>query len=173
MYYHLKTSQSDRANFDDMAERAATAMLQAITVKEALDQDPQTYAEFSWDNWFDVADHVDDLDEAKGRYISNFSQAVTDWQREKRIDQLDDELYLKTVGHLTSLTVAPGGQNDGLDFGPNLVEIVVLDHDGDTIAYRYSDDSINEIWQLGSTEDAVDALIEHREMLDRAEYEIA
>jgi hypothetical protein len=93
--------------------------------------------------------------------------------REKRIDQLNDELYLKTTGHLTGLTIAPGGQNDGLDFGPNLIEIVVLDHDGDTIAYRYSDDSINADWQLGSTEDAVDALIEHREMLDRAEYEIA
>jgi hypothetical protein len=79
MYYHLKTSQSDRANFDEMAGRAAVAMLQAITVEEALEQDSQQYAEFSWDEWFDVADHVDDLAEAKARYISSFAQSAKAW----------------------------------------------------------------------------------------------
>ena len=70
---------------------------------------------------------------------------------------LEQELYLKGAGYTTAIEIVPGGKNDGLDYGPCVIEIVVLDTDGDTIAYRYSDDSIDEDWQLGTIEDAINA----------------
>jgi len=50
-----------------------------------------------------------------------------------------------------------------------LVEIVVLDTDGSTIAYRVSTDSHDDDWQLGHTEDAIDAMIDYREQADDTE----
>jgi len=167
--YHLESSMSDRINFDEMAARAAIAMLQALDTETALEQDAQQYAEFSWDEWFDVEDHVDDIEEAKARYIPAFSQAIKAWQRQKHLDNLDDELHEIETGYKTALTVFPGGQKDGLDYGPVLVEIVVLDTDGSTIAYRVSTDSHDDDWQLGHTEDAIDAMIDYREQADDTE----
>lgn len=161
--YCLKSSKSDRVNFDEIAERAAIAMLQSLDTETALEQDLQEYAESSWEEWFNVEDVVDDVDEAEDRYLSAFVSAAKDWQRQERLDNLDDELYTQETGYKTALTIFPGGQKDGLDYGPVLVEIVVLDTDGDTIAYRISTDSHDDDWRLGNTEDPVDALIDYRE----------
>jgi len=89
--------------------------------------------------------------------------------RPKMIEDLQQELYTKETGHKTALTIFPGGKQDGLDYGPCLVEIVVLDTDGDTLAYRYSDDSVDNDWQLGTIEDAVDLLIQVHEEVKRQE----
>jgi len=161
--YYLESNQADRANFDEMAARAAEAMLQALTDEEALEQDPQQYAEFSWQEWFDVEEYVDDVEEAEARWVPAFAEAVRAWQHQKRLDDLDDELYTQETGHKTALTVFPGGKKDDLDYGPVLVEIVVLDYDGNTIAYRISTDSHDDDWQLGNTEDAVLALEDYQE----------
>ena len=83
--------------------------------------------------------------------------------KEQMTENLEQELYCKATGFTTALTVFPGGRQDGLDYGPVLVEIVVLDNDGDTIAYRISTDSHDEEWEIGYIEDAVDTLIEYRE----------
>jgi len=80
--------------------------------------------------------------------------------KQQMVEQLEDELYQKTTGDRTFLTVTPGGSRDGLDYGPAGIEIVVLDHDGQTIAYRYSDDALDADWSLGSIEDAVTAATE-------------
>lgn len=78
-------------------------------------------------------------------------------------DDLRDEIYGKVAGYQASLIVVPGGQQDGLYYGPVLVEVVVLDTDGATIAYRLSTDAQDDDWQLGSTEDAVETLMNYRE----------
>ena len=79
--------------------------------------------------------------------------------KRKVIEKLEDELYLKPTGYTTSIEVFPGGQIDGLDYGPGLIEIVVLDRDGATIAFRSSDDNMDGPWTIGTIEDAVDQAI--------------
>jgi hypothetical protein len=79
--------------------------------------------------------------------------------KEQMIDTVEQELYGKSAGYTSGITVAPGGSKDGLDYGPNVVEIVVLDHDGRTVAYRFSTDSQDTDWELGVIEDAVDLAI--------------
>ena len=89
--------------------------------------------------------------------------------REKMIEQLEQELYLKETGYRTSIEVRPGGQQNGITYGPILIEIVVLDHDGQTIAYRYSSDSHDDDWEIGTIEDAVDLAIETDEQIKDSE----
>lgn len=86
--------------------------------------------------------------------------------KQKMIEDLEQELYLKEKGHLSAIEVFPGGSKDGLDYGPVLVEIVVLDNDGDTIAYRVSTDSQDDEWEIGHIEEAVDEAIEYREAME-------
>jgi len=74
-------------------------------------------------------------------------------------DQLEAELYLKPTGYTTVLTVEPGGTQNDLDFGACVYEIVVLDTDGKSIAYRYSDDSINQDWQIGTLGEVADLVV--------------
>ena len=89
--------------------------------------------------------------------------------KEKMIEDLEQELYLKEKGHVSAIEVFPGGTKDDLDYGPVLVEIVVLDNDGDTIAYRISTDSHDDDWQIGGIEDAVDEAIGYREQAEDTE----
>ena len=78
------------------------------------------------------------------------------------MEKLEDELYQKNVGYTTALEITPGGNRNGLDYGPKVCEIVRLDeHD---LAYRYSDDSINCRWALGTAEDVVLLMQTTREM---------
>ena len=84
--------------------------------------------------------------------------------KEKMIATLEQELYQKTTGDKSAIEITPGGQQNGLDYGPSLIELVVLDNDGKTVAYRYSDDAYDADWQLGSIEDAVDATVEALDM---------
>lgn len=81
--YNLASSMTDRIKFDEMAERAAEATLLTLDEKTALDQDAQEYAEFSWDEWLDVENQVDDIEEAKARYIAAFAGAVDAWQKQQ------------------------------------------------------------------------------------------
>ena len=83
--------------------------------------------------------------------------------KEKMMEDVEQELYLKEKGHVSAIEVFPGGQKDGLDYGPVVVEIVVLDYDGDTIAYRVSTDSHDDEWQIGVIEEAVDEAIGYYE----------
>ena len=78
---------------------------------------------------------------------------------------VESQLYLQTTGHLSAIEVVPGGQKDGLDYGPIVVEIVVLDSDGDTIAFRLSSDAQDDDWSIGKIEDAVECAIEYRRVL--------
>lgn len=80
--------------------------------------------------------------------------------KEQMIEQLEDELYGKTTGERTAITVRLGGQQDGLDYGPVLIEVVVLNTDGQTVAFRYSDDAYDGDWDIGTIEDAVEAALE-------------
>jgi len=80
--------------------------------------------------------------------------------KEQMIEQLKEELYGKTTGERTAITVRPGGQQNGLDYGPVLIEVVVLDTDGKTVAFRYSDDVYDGDWGIGTIEDAVEAALD-------------
>ena len=77
-----------------------------------------------------------------------FNQAV-------ELEKLEDELYGKRPGYTTEITLMEGGYQDGNAYNPSAIEIIVLDHDGDTIAFRYSDDAIDNDWQIGALSDAV------------------
>ena len=66
----------------------------------------------------------------------------------------------RTGGHTTALTITDGGSQNGLEYGPRVVEIAVLSNDGETLAYRYSDDSIDEDWQIGTVDEVVETWAE-------------
>lgn len=83
--------------------------------------------------------------------------------KQKMMEEVELLLCLKEKGHVTAIEVFPGGTKDGLDFGPMVVEIVVLDRDGNTVAYRMSTDSHDDDWQIGGIEDAVDEAIGYKE----------
>lgn len=88
--------------------------------------------------------------------------------RETTIDALGDELYLKSAGYKMAIEVFPGDQKAGLDYGPVVVEIIVLDFDGVTVAYRCSSDAQDEDWEVGSIEEAVEAAFSWREAIVEA-----
>jgi FKBP-type peptidyl-prolyl cis-trans isomerase 2 len=73
--------------------------------------------------------------------------------------KLTEELYGKQTGFVTFVEVAPAtalGNASGYD-------VVALDNDGKTVAYRYTDDSYDADWQTGSIEDAATAIVETTE----------
>lgn len=80
------------------------------------------------------------------------------------LEDLEQELYLKPVGYYTAIVVEPARTRNGLDYGPELVEVVVLGKDGSVVAYRESDDLLDGAWRLGSPADALE--------LAQADYEI-
>lgn len=82
---------------------------------------------------------------------------------------LEDELYLASAGFETAITVFEPTTRDGLTDNGAWVQIVVLDHDGDRLAYRYCTDAQDEEWSLGTIEDAVDCAVENYEAAVRAE----
>ena len=80
MFYNLESSMSDRVAFDETVERYAGAMLNALTIDEAMLIEADTYAELAWDDgdgW-----DVDDMAEAKARFFSVFPTAVREWQEQ-------------------------------------------------------------------------------------------
>lgn len=71
------------------------------------------------------------------------------------IEKLTDELNGKKTGFVTFSQVAPAtalANASGYD-------VVVLDHDGKTVAFRYSDDSYDADWQIGTIENAATAIV--------------
>ena len=79
-------------------------------------------------------------------------------QYEQMIERLEDEINTKDTGFVTFVTVVPGGTQNGLDYGPVGVEVVVLD--ADTVAYRGCSDSQDTEWQVGQAEDVIDLALQ-------------
>jgi len=75
------------------------------------------------------------------------------------IEKLTDELNGKVTGFTTFAEVAPATALAN----PGGYDIVVLDHDGKTVAFRYSDDSYDADWQTGTIEDAATEIVETAE----------
>lgn len=73
-------------------------------------------------------------------------------------NELKDELYGKETGHTTFVQVEPGGTKNGLEYSACGFDVVVLDHDGKTVASRYSDDAIDTEWKIGEIGDVADAV---------------
>jgi len=166
--YRLEASQTDRMAFDEMVRGMAQAQtailtnaeLQALSPTEHRAQTeafgalefvliPDDEADIDWRDTTLI--YVDDLAEAQARFREEFEAAI----EELVGTRLTDELYQSETGYTTTLIVRPGGQQDGLEFSAAAIEIVVLDADGSTVAYRYADDSRDEAWQVGTVEDAV------------------
>lgn len=85
--YNLESSQTDRINFDQIQERYAEAMLNALPLDLAMDQDPAEYANVGWEN-FEIdlefgTVQVDNIEEAKARFMDAFIRAVREWQKEQ------------------------------------------------------------------------------------------
>ena len=85
--------------------------------------------------------------------------------KDQMIEALEQELAHKDIGYHTTCEVLPG--SDLCD--ASVIEIVALGADGEVIAYRYSDDSIDEDWQIGTIEDAVEACLARREEIAKAD----
>lgn len=88
------------------------------------------------------------------------------------VEDLEQECYLKEKGHVTVIEVYPGGTQDGLEYGPVLVEVVVLDTDGHTIACRTSTDAQDEDWQIGCIEDAVEEALAYHEQAEDTKQDL-
>lgn len=186
--FRLESSMSDRYDFDNMIRTGAAAMLLTLPFNEQREddawiQDPAQLAEVAFDNFEivtvtiesgeEASVIVDDMAEAKARYVSVFPQAVRGWQKETMVDHLQDQISENGQGHATSINIVLGGQKDGLDYGPVVIEAVSLDSDGNQIAYRQSDDGSDGDWQIGSIEDAVEEALGVREQLAATEAELA
>ena len=161
--YNLSSSQADRVRFDEMVARVAQDAFVSIGLDDANQINPPELAQEHWST-SDV--RTDDFVEAQARFVDAFVKAWHDHLRDAWAGDLGEELYCKVAGYTTCIEVFPGGQQDGLDYGPVVVDIVVLDNDGDTIAYRLNTDAQNNAWAIGKIEDAADCAIAFREAAD-------
>ena len=86
-YYNL-TALTDRIEFDEVQERYAKAMMNTISPSLAMVQIPSEYAKIGWE-FFEIdleegAIMVDDLEEAKARFMDVFARTVREWQTERK-----------------------------------------------------------------------------------------
>lgn len=188
--FNLTDSMSDRQNFDEMIVRDAEGMLTASPFNDPFNEDdawlvdPEHTAQVAFETFESVADTiesgeeavtlVDDMAEAKARYAEVFPSAVRDWQKEKMVDHLQEEMSAdEGNGYVGSVIVSPGGQKDSLAYNPVVIDIVGLEADGLAVAYRQSDDGQDGGWKLGGIEDAVEEALALREQLVSTEKEVA
>lgn len=178
--YRLQSNMSDRGRFDEWVERYCDTMLDAIEINEALQFTPEEYRAVSlevikfsqlepvemenpddMDAYLvqdDTVVYVDDVEEAQSRYNGVFEAEFTARLTQKIKDDLDEELYLKDTGFVTYVEcVPPMNESNAIT-----CTVVVLDADGDVIAYRVESDSYNNDWQIGDTGDVA------KEVVDRA-----
>lgn len=155
---NVGSSQSERVNFYEMATEVGREMARGNGIEEMLQDSPDALLEISLDTVYfvdgtDLDDYerdcaltfyVDDVDEAKGQYRDGFISGVESFV----VGEIEDRFCQMSTGDKDALIVEPGGQRGGLDYGPRFIEIVILDNGGDTIAYRYSDDSVDDDWLL-------------------------
>lgn len=96
--FNLESSMTDRANFDEQQRLYAIGMIEALSEKEALEQVPAEYAEIGWEAFeidLEVGSvEVDDIDEAKARFMSVFTETVKTWQAERKQDIKDQVEYI-------------------------------------------------------------------------------
>jgi len=90
--------------------------------------------------------------------------------RKTLIDELETELSESTIGYVTAITVVPGGVLNGLAYNASVYEVVVLD--ATTVAFRYSDDSVNGAWEIGAPDDVIDAVVERLDVLEDIEDDV-
>ena len=84
-------------------------------------------------------------------------RTVAKYQVNEVIEHLLDKCYSQNTGYQTRVIIEPGGKTpEGLDYAPREIEVVVLDTDGDVVAYRYMDAGVNEAWLVGTPEDVGD-----------------
>lgn len=87
--------------------------------------------------------------------------------REEMIEQWETKLYKQATGYVDFIEIAPPAQlSDGV-----YIEMVVLSDEGRAIAYRYTDDTIDEPWQIGEIADAVDEALNRQRVLAELENE--
>lgn len=185
--FNLENS-SDRGKFEDMIKLDAEEMLKTLPFNEgcesdAWQQDPEKYAQVAFENFQIVSATVesgeeatliiDDMAKAQGLYAEIFPQAVRDWQKEMKVDHLEEEMSTLEKGYVTGIEIFPGGRQDGLAYGAVVIDIVTLEADGDQIAYRQSDDGEDQPWKIGDIVDAVDEALGVREQIIATEKDMA
>lgn len=84
--YHLSSSPSDRINFDQAIDREVDEMFRMDEYSDDLLRPGAQMAQFAWDNFAIGVEQdaivVDDLDEAKARYLNRFAAAWDAKQQE-------------------------------------------------------------------------------------------
>lgn len=93
-----------------------------------------------------------------------FDETLRLTDEQSTTDALLDAMHMQQAGHVIGIEIVPAGRVGGLDHGGAWVDVVVLD--GDVIAYRYSDDSVDTPWQLGEAADAVEMALAHKQTHD-------
>lgn len=88
---------------------------------------------------------------------------------EKIVARLERDLAGAITGDYTEVEIMPAGRRHGLDYGPDLVQVVVLERDGDVVAYRRSNDVLDYPWQLGEIEDVARLVVESRSKIVESE----
>lgn len=161
--YDLTGSQTDRINFDEAQRQYVIALMD--TFPDAL---TEAVAELGWGNFeidMEVGSvEVDDVEEAKARFMSVATETVRDWQQERMIDNFTD--VNRETGEKITLTAIPGQEYQGNWDNGLWVEVVVLDSRtsaNSTIAFKGCNDSQDEDWQIGTIESAIEKVFELRD----------
>ena len=86
MDYNLSGSMSDRINYDEMVQRYARACCGALSDDEVLDLDPDQYAQDTWelDQDAGTSPETNDPEEARCRFLAEFTSTVREIQNEIR-----------------------------------------------------------------------------------------
>jgi len=169
LVFRLVTNMQDRIRFDELVWQMVENQVAPLSDADLQAMSPEEHRErteklgsvefahipddpdfFDWDP---TTIYVDDVAEAQARFRLEFEAAIVGQVR----DRLERELYQTDGGYATTLIIRPGGQQNGLEFGPAVIELKALDDDGNAVAYRYADDNRDEDWQVGTVEDAVAA----------------
>lgn len=79
--------------------------------------------------------------------------------KDHMVSQLENEMYAEDKGFVTFAEVAPAGTGPLGDYGPDGFDIVVLDHDGRTVAARHTNDVQDDQWYITNISDLVDAIL--------------
>lgn len=81
------------------------------------------------------------------------------------MSNIDLEKFLSryhSQGDVIDITLVEGGRQDGLDYGPVVVRVVVLDDD--TVAFRMEGDYQDTDWRVGSLDELCEFVDEMREL---------
>lgn len=101
----------DRIEFDEVQEQYACRMMDSISPGLAMVQIPNEYAKIGWE-FFEIdlergTVEVDDLKEAKTRFMDVFARTVKEWQTERKSHNLSEFTNELNEEEMEALGISP------------------------------------------------------------------